>query len=130
MAAELRAARERTGHTLRELQAATFASDSALSRYLSGRSVPPWKVVAALCRELDSDPERLRPLWREARATRRRRTEPAEKTCESLVSRISGITADIATAIRAIQARGEVVPEALLAAAARLRDAQQLISRS
>lgn len=130
LAAELRAARERTGHTLRELQAATFASDSALSRYLSGRSVPPWDVVAALCRQLGSDPERLRPLWQEAKTARRRRQDPAVETRESLVNRISTITADVATAIRALQARGEAVPEALPAAAALLRDAQRLISQS
>ncbi|WP_442933583.1 helix-turn-helix domain-containing protein [Micromonospora sp. CPCC 206060] len=51
LATELRLLRERSGMTLRELERHTYASDSALSRYLAGRALPPWEVVEALCRQ-------------------------------------------------------------------------------
>jgi plasmid stability protein len=63
LTAALRALRERSGKTLRELERVTNASDSALSRYLSGRTLPPWPVVDALCKSAGQDASRLRPLW-------------------------------------------------------------------
>lgn len=63
LAAELRAVRERSGKTLRELERLTNASDSALSRYLSGRTVPPWSVIESLCRVAGHDSRRLRSVW-------------------------------------------------------------------
>ena len=70
LAAELRALREKSHRSLRELQQSTFASDSSLSRYLSGRTVPPWQVVEALCRLADRDPAELRAVWESARQAR------------------------------------------------------------
>ncbi|WP_427922770.1 helix-turn-helix domain-containing protein [Streptomyces sp. cg40] len=63
LAARLRELRERTGLSLKELQGVVHASDSSLSRYLSGRIVPPWQVVRRLAEEAGADPAGLRPLW-------------------------------------------------------------------
>ncbi|GAA2532020.1 hypothetical protein Ahu01nite_096200 [Winogradskya humida] len=124
----MRLAQERSGRTLRELQAVTYASDSALSRYLSGRSVPPWIVVAALCKAAGTDPGQLLPLWQRAKAAasagRRSGREQA-----TLARRVSTLAADAAAVIQAIRERGEAVPENLLTAALRLSDAQRLISQ-
>ncbi|HEV7964223.1 MAG TPA: helix-turn-helix transcriptional regulator [Actinoplanes sp.] len=145
LAAHLRATRDRSGKTLRELQVATFASDSALSRYLSGRTVPPWNVVAALCVQGDVDPEGLRPVWQRARAARHARIAPTvdqapplqavREMHSALAESITTIATEVAEAIRAVRARGEQVPEQLLTvqrtgadAADRLRAAQRLIS--
>ncbi|MFC7529314.1 helix-turn-helix domain-containing protein [Actinoplanes sp. GCM10030250] len=144
-ATELRKLRERSGRTLRELQTITFASDSALSRYFSGRSVPPWNVVAALCGLTRTDPERLRPLWQQAHARRRHTASNPDlqegpslsKTVYALSESIAVISAQIAEAIRAAHALGEAVPQHLLAlqcssadAATRLRTAQCLLALS
>ncbi|HZM82559.1 MAG TPA: helix-turn-helix transcriptional regulator [Candidatus Limnocylindrales bacterium] len=77
LATELRALREKSHRSLRELQHATFASDSSLSRYLSGRTVPPWQVVEALCRLGDRDPAELRDLWERARQARGKQSRAA-----------------------------------------------------
>lgn len=66
LAFELRQLRKRAGKSLRELERTTYASDSALSRYLAGRNLPPWRVVAALSVEGGRDPEELRDLWERA----------------------------------------------------------------
>jgi len=66
LAFELRQLRKRAGKSLRALERSTYASDSALSRYLAGRNLPPWRVVAALCVEGGRDPEELRDLWERA----------------------------------------------------------------
>ncbi|GGN45104.1 hypothetical protein GCM10011578_096720 [Streptomyces fuscichromogenes] len=63
LAERLRGMRERTGRSLRELQGSVHASDSSLSRYLSGRTVPPWSVVQRLGEAAREDPAALRPLW-------------------------------------------------------------------
>jgi transcriptional regulator with XRE-family HTH domain len=139
LAGRLQALRSRSGKTLRELQSVTFASDSALSRYLSGRAVPPWKVVAALCEQAGSDPEELRLLWVRARAARRTRRSPARPLLElsAVEDHLSRISRAAAAAISEARARGDQVPEHLLTvlrsgadAADRLRVAQRLISSS
>ncbi|MEV6350231.1 helix-turn-helix transcriptional regulator [Actinoplanes sp. NPDC051851] len=146
LAAELRILRDRTGQTLRELQAATFASDSALSRYLIGRSVPPWQVVTALCAQTGTDPAVLRDLWQLARATRGVRRPPTMSGAAhleavraiqmSVAKSLATITDEVAESIRVLRARGDAVPEHLFSAARsgadaaqRLRTAQRLISR-
>lgn len=65
--------KDESGRSLRELERATHASNSALSRYLSGQASPPWAVVVALCREAGRDPRPLRPLWEEACEARKLR---------------------------------------------------------
>ncbi|MHA6758808.1 helix-turn-helix domain-containing protein [Streptacidiphilus sp. PAMC 29251] len=70
LAAELRGLQASSGRSLRELEADTHASSSSLSRYLTGRSLPPWPVVEALARLADRDPALLRPLWEAARKGR------------------------------------------------------------
>lgn len=69
LAAELRDLRSATGMSLRDLQRHTHSSDSSLSRYLSGRIIPPWAVVEALCALADRPAARLRPLWELATTT-------------------------------------------------------------
>ncbi|WP_329237085.1 helix-turn-helix domain-containing protein [Actinoallomurus sp. NBC_01490] len=63
LAAELQALRARTGKSLKELEQLVHASDSSISRYLSGRIVPPWSVIERLSRLAGDEPARLRPLW-------------------------------------------------------------------
>jgi transcriptional regulator with XRE-family HTH domain len=68
--------KDESGRSLRELERATHASNSALSRYLSGQASPPWSVVVALCKEAGRDPRPLRPLWEEACEARKLRNAP------------------------------------------------------
>ncbi|MGI5229994.1 helix-turn-helix domain-containing protein [Actinoallomurus sp. CA-142502] len=63
LAAELQTLRARTGKSLKELEQLVHASDSSISRYLSGRIVPPWTVIERLSRLAGDDPAGLRPLW-------------------------------------------------------------------
>jgi transcriptional regulator with XRE-family HTH domain len=137
LAGRLRSLREQSGKTLRELQAVTYASDSALSRYLAGRAVPPWTVAAALCEQAGTDPAELLPLWRQARAQKRKRRAPARPLLEltTIEKHLARISTEVAAAIREAQARGETVPEHLLTAlrlgadaTTRLHAARRLIS--
>ncbi|WP_194918047.1 tetratricopeptide repeat protein [Catenulispora rubra] len=70
LAAELLAVQEATGLSLKELERVTHVSDSSLSRYLAGRSVPPWTVVQTMSRLARRDPDGLRTAWAAARGTR------------------------------------------------------------
>ena len=70
LAAELLAVQEATGLSLKELERVTHVSDSSLSRYLAGRSVPPWTVVQAMSRLARRDPDGLRTAWAAARGAR------------------------------------------------------------
>ncbi|MYS86174.1 ATP-binding protein [Embleya scabrispora] len=63
LAARLRLLQELSGLGVRALARDTGLSSSSLSRYLSGRTVPPWPAVIALCRLVKRDPRPLRPLW-------------------------------------------------------------------
>lgn len=137
LAARLRVLRERSGKTLRELQVITYASDSALSRYLSGRAIPPWKVVAALCEQAGTDPADLLRPWQRARAQKHSRRTPTRPLLElsAVEDHLARISAEVATAIHETRARGEQVPEHLLTvlrsgvdATNRLRAARRLIS--
>jgi hypothetical protein len=139
LAGGLRSLQDRSGKTLRELQAVTFASDSALSRYLSGRIVPPWTVVVALCEEAGADQGELRALWVRARAARRIHPSPARPLLElnAVENHLGVISRVAAAAISEARSRGDQVPEHLLTvlrlgadAADRLRVAQRLISSS
>ncbi|MFJ4834388.1 RICIN domain-containing protein [Streptomyces sp. NPDC088747] len=66
LGARLRALQQRSGRTLRSLEAEVAISDSSLSRYLRGSTVPPWSVVRDLCRALKADPAEYRLLWEAA----------------------------------------------------------------
>lgn len=136
-ARRLRAVRQQSGRSLRELQTATYASDSALSRYLSGKNVPPWNVVAAICDLAGTDPAELRQSWQLARASRRTGPAATGQTLRELhaaaATHLSYYADAIARSIHAARARGEQVPEPLLelehhsaAAARQLRAAQGL----
>jgi transcriptional regulator with XRE-family HTH domain len=70
LARELRQVRVATGMSLKELERTTASSDSSLSRYLAGTSVPPWAVVEALCLAAKRDPQDLMPLWQAAQRVR------------------------------------------------------------
>ncbi|MFD0264991.1 RICIN domain-containing protein [Streptomyces sp. NPDC127106] len=62
----LRALQRRSGRTLRSLESEVLISDSSLSRYLRGSTVPPWTTVRDLCRALGADPAEYRALWEAA----------------------------------------------------------------
>jgi transcriptional regulator with XRE-family HTH domain len=78
LAEALQAVRQKTGKSLRALELEIYVSDSSLSRYLSGRSVPPWQVVESLCRVAGHPPDDLRFLWEEASRQHRAWTGHAE----------------------------------------------------
>ncbi len=62
----LKALQRRSGRTLRSLESEVMISDSSLSRYLRGSTVPPWSTVRDLCRALGADPSEYRALWEAA----------------------------------------------------------------
>lgn len=66
LGAELRALQQRSGRTLRDLETRVRISDSSLSRYFRGTTVPPWATVRDLCRALGADPTAYRSLWEAA----------------------------------------------------------------
>lgn len=66
----LRNLQQQSGRTLRSLEAQVRISDSSLSRYFRGETVPAWPVVRDLCRALDADPAAYRALWEAADPTR------------------------------------------------------------
>ncbi|SHN47227.1 ATP-binding protein [Cryptosporangium aurantiacum] len=64
--AQLARIKELSGLSLRALARDSGLSSSSLSRYLTGRLVPPWDAVVALCRVVGRDPRPLRAVWAEA----------------------------------------------------------------
>jgi tetratricopeptide (TPR) repeat protein/transcriptional regulator with XRE-family HTH domain len=66
LVAQLTRIQELSGLSLRALARQTGLSSSSLSRYLTGRLVPPWEAVVALCRAVGRDPRPLRAMWTEA----------------------------------------------------------------
>ncbi|MFD3993482.1 RICIN domain-containing protein [Streptomyces sp. NPDC058583] len=68
----LRELQRRSGRTLRALEESVRISDSSLSRYFCGSTVPPWSTVHDLCRALDGDPAEFRHLWEAADRSQRR----------------------------------------------------------
>ncbi|MFB7358216.1 helix-turn-helix domain-containing protein [Streptomyces gardneri] len=82
----LRDLQRRSGHTLRDLETSVSISDSSLSRYFLGITVPPWATVRDLCEALGGDPSEYRHLWqaadrsqrKPARRHRGRSSEPAQ----------------------------------------------------
>ncbi|SCE72277.1 Tetratricopeptide repeat-containing protein [Micromonospora coriariae] len=64
--AQLARIKELSGLSLRALARESGLSSSSLSRYLTGRLVPPWDAVVALCRAVGRDPRPLRAVWAEA----------------------------------------------------------------
>ncbi|MFU8875770.1 ATP-binding protein [Micromonospora sp. SL4-19] len=66
LVAQLVRIKELSGLSLRALALQAGLSSSSLSRYLTGRLVPPWEAVVALCRAVGRDPRPLRAVWAEA----------------------------------------------------------------
>ena len=66
LVAQLARIKELSGLSLRALARQAGLSSSSLSRYLTGRLVPPWEAVVALCRVVGRDPRPLRAVWAEA----------------------------------------------------------------
>ncbi|WP_223198997.1 ATP-binding protein [Solihabitans fulvus] len=66
LVAQLARIKELSGLSLRALANQAGLSSSSLSRYLTGRLVPPWEAVVALCRVVSRDPRPLRAMWAEA----------------------------------------------------------------
>lgn len=94
LARELRAARVEAGLSLKELEPLTASSDSSLSRYLSGASVPPWSVVEALFTAARRDPRAAAPWWEAAQRSRFERRlrarEPGEDLDQDSAARVVG----------------------------------------
>ncbi|WP_024758314.1 helix-turn-helix domain-containing protein [Streptomyces exfoliatus] len=76
----LRDLQRRSGRTLRDLETTVRISDSSLSRYFLGSTVPPWSTVRDLCKALGGDPSEYRHLWEAADHSQRKpvRRQPAE----------------------------------------------------
>ncbi|GLX05281.1 transcriptional regulator [Microbispora sp. NBRC 16548] len=74
LARRLRALRDGSGLTLRQLAAKSGFSHSALSLAESGRVVPSWELVQAFVQACGDSPRAWRQLWEIARAE----SEPAE----------------------------------------------------
>ncbi|MFD9302167.1 RICIN domain-containing protein [Streptomyces sp. NPDC060048] len=55
-----------SGKTLRDLESEVMISDSSLSRYLRGTTVPPWATVRDLCLALKGNPADYKQLWEAA----------------------------------------------------------------
>ncbi|MET8579025.1 helix-turn-helix transcriptional regulator [Streptomyces sp. NPDC005012] len=66
LANALRGLQQKSGCTLRGLETRVRISDSSLSRYFRGESVPVWPVVRDLCRAMGADPAEYRALWEAA----------------------------------------------------------------
>jgi transcriptional regulator with XRE-family HTH domain len=94
LAHELRAARVQSGRSLKDLERLTASSDSSLSRYLAGTSVPPWPVVEALCKVAERDPQELAPLWEAAQRTRIERRTAARPTKEQSADESTAVDPD------------------------------------
>ncbi|MFD8817936.1 DUF2690 domain-containing protein [Streptomyces sp. NPDC059627] len=73
LAAELCLLRERSGLSLSALAVESAYSKSSWQRYLTGRALPPWLAVRALCILADEPEPRLRALWELAESTWSRR---------------------------------------------------------
>lgn len=73
----LRDLQRRSGCTLRALETSVRISDSSLSRYFLGTTVPPWSTVSALCQALDGDPVEYRHLWEAADRSQRKPVQSA-----------------------------------------------------
>ncbi|GAB3979125.1 hypothetical protein GCM10029978_073660 [Actinoallomurus acanthiterrae] len=83
---ELRALRRRTGKSLKNLEELVHVSDSSMSRYLSGRIVPPWPVIERLSRLAGEDPYSLRPLWEHLDGDRHRQGRCAPEPAETVAA--------------------------------------------
>ncbi|WP_329625044.1 helix-turn-helix domain-containing protein [Streptomyces sp. NBC_01255] len=68
----LRDLQRRSGRTLRDLETSVRISDSSLSRYFLGITVPPWGTVRDVCEALDGDPSEYRHLWEAADRSQRK----------------------------------------------------------
>ncbi|MEV0642105.1 helix-turn-helix transcriptional regulator [Streptomyces sp. NPDC050619] len=73
----LRELQRSSGRTLRALETQVRISDSSLSRYFRGETVPPWPVVRDLCRALGADPSVYRALWEATDRSRPEEPAPA-----------------------------------------------------
>ncbi|MEV2203505.1 helix-turn-helix domain-containing protein [Streptomyces fradiae] len=78
LGAALRELQQRSGRTLRALEREVLISDSSLSRYFRGSTVPPWPVVRDLCRALGADPAGYRALWEAADRAQGRPAGPGD----------------------------------------------------
>ncbi|MFJ6783369.1 RICIN domain-containing protein [Streptomyces yangpuensis] len=109
----LRARQQRSGMTLRDLEQRALVSDSSLSRYFRGSTVPPWTVVRDICRAMDTDPAEYRALWE---AADRAQSRPPSDPAAGVVSGTDGQPAVAPSAVILAPARttgGAAVPAPL-----------------
>ncbi len=98
-ARQLRAVRDATGRSLRELEKLTHVSNSSLSRYFAGQSPAPWPVVVKLCQIAKRDPRPLRPAWEQSR--RSRSSAPARNDLPLDPAGFAGRRSEIAALLQA-----------------------------
>jgi transcriptional regulator with XRE-family HTH domain len=91
LALRLRALRDGSGLTLRQVAARSGYSLAALSNAESGRRLPSWDLVEAFVRSCGSDPARWRQLWEVARES-----APPDGTEEKAVPSGTAAKADAA----------------------------------
>jgi tetratricopeptide (TPR) repeat protein/transcriptional regulator with XRE-family HTH domain len=98
-ARQLRAVRDATGRSLRELEKLTHVSNSSLSRYFAGQSPAPWPVVVKLCQIAKQDPRPLRAAWEQSR--RPRSTAPARNDLPLDTTGFAGRRSEVTALLRA-----------------------------
>jgi len=98
-ARQLRAVRDATGRSLRELEKLTHVSNSSLSRYFAGQSPAPWPVVVKLCQLAKQDPRPLRAAWEQSR--RPRSAAPARNDLPLDTTGFAGRRSEVAALLRA-----------------------------
>jgi transcriptional regulator with XRE-family HTH domain len=76
LAARLDDLRAEAGLTLRELSQRLHVSDSSLSRYFTGQTLPAWNVAQGLAQLVGGDVEELLLLWDAAALARNQARRP------------------------------------------------------
>jgi hypothetical protein len=72
------------------LESRVRISDSSLSRYFRGETVPVWPVVRDLCRAMGADPAEYRALWEAADRTRPREAEEVRTHSPAAAAQVRG----------------------------------------
>ncbi|MEV5986429.1 helix-turn-helix transcriptional regulator [Streptomyces sp. NPDC052051] len=80
----LRSLQQQSGRPLRSLEAEVRISDSSLSRYFRGETVPAWPVVRDLCRALGAEPAEYRAMWEAADPNRHDRPATTDSSRDNL----------------------------------------------
>ncbi|MFJ8979511.1 helix-turn-helix domain-containing protein [Streptomyces sp. NPDC102282] len=91
LGAALRSLQQQSGRPLRSLEDEVRISDSSLSRYFRGETVPPWPAVRDLCRALKADPVPYRVLWEATESTTPDEPDAAANASTAPVAAAGGV---------------------------------------